>query len=118
MQDALFQITSRLREIIFPVNPHQYLPPYPEMPPPMFRPRHDPASPGYPSPVGFSRGGDHGSMPTQPPEPWHTYSHGMDRLGPGYLERVPYPYGSERPGHAPLSDRQPSPGRWSSQVGA
>ncbi|KAE9468053.1 hypothetical protein C3L33_00038, partial [Rhododendron williamsianum] len=52
VQDALFRITSRLRQTIFAVKPHhpgvsgsQYLPPYSEMPPPMFRSRHDPGSP-------------------------------------------------------------------------
>ncbi|KAA8540169.1 hypothetical protein F0562_024267 [Nyssa sinensis] len=124
VQDALYQITSRLRETIFPMKPHHssvsgspYMSPYLEMPPPLFRPRHDPASPGhYPSPIGPPHGVDRVAMPAQPFDSHPAFSHGMDRLGPTYLDRVPYPYGIERPGHGPSFDRQSSPRRWTSQA--
>ncbi|CAK7323730.1 unnamed protein product [Dovyalis caffra] len=104
VQDALFQITSRLRDVIFPMKPPfsspaplPYPPPsFPEMHPPQFRPRPTPASPGpYPSPVGPFQGMDR-SANHQPP-----FSYGMDRGGPPNLDRGPYPYGGERPGHGP-----------------
>ncbi|KAL6996116.1 hypothetical protein U1Q18_006255 [Sarracenia purpurea var. burkii] len=113
VNEALFQITSRLRETIFPAKPFlsnasdsPYLSPYPEMPPPMFRPRHDPASPGnYPSPARFPRGVDHVAFPAQPLDPL-PQSHGMDHVGPTYFDCAHYPYGSERPGHGPSSPRR------------
>lgn len=95
VQDALFQITGRLRESMFPVRsyyPNSYMGPYPDMPPPSFRPRHDPAS----SPVG----------PFEPPP----FLHGVDHLRPPYS----HPYGNERPGYGPITP----PGRWTSQSGS
>lgn len=123
VQDALFQITSRLRQTIFPVKPYlpgasgsPYLPPYSEMPPPMFRSRHDPGSPGhYPSPGMLPRGVDRVPFPPQSLDP-HPFLHGMDHVGPTYFDRIPYPYGSERPGHGPSYDGQPSPREWAYQV--
>ncbi|XAR74048.1 hypothetical protein NMG60_11008210 [Bertholletia excelsa] len=126
VQDALFQITSRLRETIFPAKPHfptasgpQFLPPYSEMPPgppPLFRPRHDPTSPGhYPSPVGLPRGADRAAIPIQSHDP-QPFSHGMDHVGPTYFDHIPYPYKSERPGHGPPFDGQSSPTGWISQT--
>lgn len=119
VQDALFQITGRLRETIFPIKPHvssvsgsPYLSPYPEMPPPSFRPRHDPAS----SPVGLPRNADRVAVPGPPFEPPLSFSHGMDRHRPTYQDRVTYPYGNERLGHGPSFNRQSSPGRWTSQA--
>ncbi|KAJ0075074.1 hypothetical protein Patl1_34922 [Pistacia atlantica] len=119
VQDALFHITSRLRETIFPMKPHfpnngpPYLPPFPEMPPPPFRPRHNPASPGsYPSPVGPFHGIDR----SQPIDRQPAFSHGMDHMGPPNFDRVPYPYGGERPGHGHIFDRPPSPRSWGPQV--
>ncbi|PSS07244.1 KH domain-containing protein [Actinidia chinensis var. chinensis] len=125
VRDALFQITSRLRETIFPVKHYLpsasgslYLSPYPEMPPPMVRPRHDPASPGhYPSPAGRPLSFDHVAIPAQPLDP-QPYPHGMDHVGPTYFDRVPYPYGGERPGHGPPFDWQSSPRGWMSQAAA
>ncbi|XP_028112840.1 KH domain-containing protein HEN4-like isoform X3 [Camellia sinensis] len=127
VQDALFQITSRLRETIFPFRPHppnasgsSYLPSYPDMMPPPFRPRHDPASPGpYPSPVGLPRGVDRDrvAIPSQHHDP-QPFSHSRDHVGPTYFDRAPYHYGSERPGHGPLFDRQSPPRGWIPQVGA
>lgn len=127
VQDALFQITSRLRETIFPFRPHppnasgsSYLPPYPDMMPPPFRPRHDPASPGpYPSPVGLPRGVDRDlvAIPSQHHDP-QPFSHSRDHVGPTYFDRAPYHYGSERPGHGPLFDRQSPPRGWIPQAGA
>ncbi|KAJ9537566.1 hypothetical protein OSB04_030299 [Centaurea solstitialis] len=112
VQDALFQITGRLRETMFPVKYFSnaggpnYMAPYPEMPPPSFRPRHDPASsPGYPSP-GQGPPFDH-------PPP---FFHGVDHPRPPYFERNSYPYGNEQAGYG---HRQPPPGRWTGpgQVG-
>ncbi|XP_031254507.1 KH domain-containing protein HEN4-like isoform X2 [Pistacia vera] len=121
VQDALFHITSRLRETIFPMKPHfpnngpPYLPPFPEMPPPPFRPRHNPASPGsYPSPVGPFHGIDR----SQPIDRQPSFSHGMDHMGPPNFDRVPYPYGGERPGHGHIFDRPPSPRSWGPQAGS
>ncbi|KAK6263911.1 hypothetical protein SCA6_019345 [Theobroma cacao] len=124
VQDALFHITGRLRESIFPmkppfpgINPPPYLPPFPEMPPPSFRPRHNPASPGpYPSPGGSFHGIDRSVVPSQPLDHQPSYSHGMDHVGPSNLDRVPYPYGGERPGHGPMFDRPSSPGSWTPQA--
>lgn len=87
VQDALFQITGRLRETVFPVKPYfsnGYMGPYPEMPPPSFRPRHDPASP----PVGHF----------EPPPPF------LHDIRPNYS----YPYGNDRPGYGPPINRQSS----------
>lgn len=98
VQDALFQITGRLRETFYPVKPYHSNvmgAPHMEMPPPSFKPRHDPAS----SPVG----------PFEPPPP---FLHGVDHhhhhhhhLRPNY----PYSYGNERQGYG---------GRWNSEVGS
>ncbi|KAK2651846.1 hypothetical protein Ddye_011702 [Dipteronia dyeriana] len=120
VQDALFHITSRLRETIFPMKPPfpnnvpPYMPPFPEMPPPPFRPRHNPASPGsYPSPVAPFHNIDR--VPSQPLDHQPAFSHGMDRMGPN-LDRVPHPYDSERHGHGPMYDRPPSPRSWTPQA--
>ncbi|KAF3634384.1 RNA-binding KH domain-containing protein, putative isoform 3 [Capsicum annuum] len=92
VQDALFQITCRLRDAMFPLKPHvsniapPHFPPYAEIPSPSFRPRHDPASPSYHSPVGYPH------------------------------DRAPHFYGYERQGHVPFFDRPPSPGRWGPQA--
>lgn len=83
----MFQITGRLRETFFPMKPYfsnGYMSPYPEMPPPSFRPRHDPAY----SPVG----------PFEPPP----FMHGGDHFHPGYSHH----YGNERPGYGPPFSRQ------------
>lgn len=65
VQDALFQITSRLREAMFPGRfpfqgmggpPPPFMGPYPEPPPP-FGPRQYPGSPDrYHSPVASFHG--------------------------------------------------------------
>ena len=124
VQDALFHITSRLRETIIPTKPPHpnfdappYLSPYSEMPPPMFRPRHNPASPGpCPSPVGPPQGIERSAVPSQPLDHQHAYLHGMDHNVPSQMDRVPYPYGSERPGGRTF-DRPSSPRMWNAQVG-
>lgn len=105
VQGALFHITGRLRETIIPIKPHHpnfdgppYMSPYSDMPPPMFRLRHHPGSPGpSPAPVG------------QPHEYSHGFSHGMDHDGP-------YPYGSDRSGPGREYDRSSSPRMWNHQV--
>ncbi|KVH92905.1 K Homology domain-containing protein [Cynara cardunculus var. scolymus] len=121
VQDALFQITGRLRETMFPmkyfsnVNGPAYMAPYPEMPPPSFRPRHDPASsPGYPSPIGHSHNPDRVAGQGPPFDPTPLYFHG-DHPRPTYFDRNSYPYGNERAGYG---HRQPPPGRWTSQSGS
>ncbi|KAJ7952054.1 KH domain-containing protein [Quillaja saponaria] len=92
VQDALFHITSRLRETIFPMKPLHpnfsvpHLSPFPEMPSPFFRTRHHPASPGhYPSQVGHPHGIDrsaiHSQLDHQP-----AVSPGMNR-GPPNVDR-------------------------------
>ncbi|CAA7044392.1 unnamed protein product [Microthlaspi erraticum] len=82
VQDALFQITSRLREAMFPGRfpfqgmggppPPPFMGPYPEPPPP-FGPRQYPASPDrYHSPLGsFHERHGHGHGPgfDRPPSP-------------------------------------------------
>ncbi|KAD6794816.1 hypothetical protein E3N88_05712 [Mikania micrantha] len=100
VQDALFQITGRLRETFFPVQPYfsnGYMGPYPEMPPPSFRPRYDPAY----SPVG----------PFEPPP----FLHGGDNFHPNYANT----FGNERPGYGPPFNRQSEPGsnRYAGEVG-
>ncbi|XP_039034509.1 KH domain-containing protein HEN4-like [Hibiscus syriacus] len=120
VQDALFHITGRLRESIFPmkppfpgVNPPLYLPPFPEMPPPLFRPRHNHASPcPYPSHCGPFHGMDASAGPPQPLEHQPPFTHGMDHLGPSNLDRAPYPYGGDIHGHGPMFYRPSSPGSW------
>ncbi|KAK6911132.1 K Homology domain, type 1 [Dillenia turbinata] len=122
VQDALFHITSRLRETIFPakppppnVNGPPYLHPFPEMPPPMFRPRHDPSSPShYPSPVGHPHSIDR--ITGQPVDNQPPFSHGIDRFGPSNSNRGPYPYSSDRPVNGPYYDNPSSPRMWSSQA--
>ncbi|XP_016509652.2 RNA-binding KH domain-containing protein RCF3 isoform X1 [Nicotiana tabacum] len=92
VQDALFQITCRLRDTMFPMKPHisniapSHFPSYSEIPSPSFRPRHDPASPSYRSPAGYPH------------------------------DRAPHFHGYERQGHVPFFDRPPSPGRWGPQA--
>ncbi|XVE89263.1 hypothetical protein DITRI_Ditri19aG0189000 [Diplodiscus trichospermus] len=124
VQDALFHITGRLRESMFPIkppfpgiNPPPYLPPFQEMPPPPFRPRHNPASPGpYPSPGGPFHGIVPSVVPSQPLDHQPTFSHGMDHFGPANIDRGPYPFGGDRHGHGPMFDRPSSPGSWTTQA--
>lgn len=127
VQDALFRITSRIRETIFPLKPSisnvngpPYMSSFPEIPPPMFRPRHDPASPGhYSSPVGVPHGIDRSAVPGHPLDHQSSFSHGVDRIGPSNLDRAPYSYGGDRPGHGPPFDRpSSSPRMWTPQVDA
>ncbi|KAK1416966.1 hypothetical protein QVD17_26086 [Tagetes erecta] len=99
VQDVLFQITGRLRETFFPVKPYYsngYMGPYPDMPPPSFRPRHDPAY----SSVG----------PFEPPPFLH---------GEHFHPNFSHPYGNERPGYGPPFNRQSEPGsnRYVGEVG-
>ncbi|KAJ4962453.1 hypothetical protein NE237_022392 [Protea cynaroides] len=123
VQDALFYITSRLRETIFPIKPPlpsvgaAYFSAGMETPPPMFRSRHDPSSPGhYPSTLGLSHALDRPTVSSQPIDRQPTLSHGMDHSGIVNLDRIPYPYGSERSGHGPSFDRSSSPRSWPSQL--
>lgn len=118
VQDALFQITGRLRETMFPmkyfsnVNGPTYMAPYPEMPPPSFRPRHDPASS---PPVGHSHNPDRVAGQGPPFDPPPPYFHGVDHPRQTYFDRNSYPYGNERAGYG---HRQPPPGRWTCQSGS
>ncbi|KAM7254060.1 hypothetical protein ACFE04_031742 [Oxalis oulophora] len=115
VQDALFKITSRLRETFFPPRsppvpgyaapPPPYMPPYPDMPPHQFRPRHNPTSPGSypPTPVG-SFHHDRPALPPQPHDHMPPYSH----VGPPNIDRGPYHYGSDwPPGQGPPFETSP-----------
>ncbi|KAF5749362.1 KH domain-containing protein [Tripterygium wilfordii] len=120
VQDALFHITGRLRETIFSIRPSfssssvpPYSSPFPDMPPPNFRPKHNPPSPNaYPSAVGPFHGFDHPARPPQPFDHHPSISH-ADHINPLNLDRGPHPYGSERPIHAPTFEN--SPRSWTSQ---
>ena len=102
VQDALFHITSRIRETIFPQKPYasagitQYLSAAPDIP--MLRSRNEPT-------IGLSHGLD--TIGRQPP-----LSHGVDHL---VADRVPFSYGSETAGHRPF-DHSPSPRYWGPQA--
>ncbi|KAI3962775.1 hypothetical protein MKW98_029934 [Papaver atlanticum] len=121
VQDALFQITGRLREAYFPTKlpyPNVGAPPYmpgPLDPPvPMFRPRHEPPSPGHYPHIGYPNSLEHPAGPAQhmdhPPVPMH----GMDHPGVPNLDHGPYPHSSERPAYGPTFDT-PSPRSWAQQ---
>ncbi|KAG5016422.1 hypothetical protein JHK85_022558 [Glycine max] len=103
VQDALFHITNRIRETIFPIRtppnfsapPH--FPPFPEMPPPLFRPRNHLMSSGHPPPPQVGHPHDHSTVPPMPVDhQQHAFVHGMGR-GPPNMDRVPYPRGYEGP---------------------
>ncbi|XP_077216697.1 RNA-binding KH domain-containing protein [Tasmannia lanceolata] len=124
VQDALFHITSRLRETVFPMKPHPnvgagaYSSMPPEIPSPLFRSRHDPTSPRrFPPSIGLSHGMDHSTglphtMDHHQPAPPHS----MDRFGLANGDRVHYSYSNERSGHGPSFDRPPSPRSWAPQT--
>ncbi|CAI0410363.1 unnamed protein product [Linum tenue] len=106
VQDALYHITGRLRDIIFPPvkssfsnsgGPPPYQSQFSDMPPPQFRPRPHPASTGpYPSPAaGPYHGTDHPAVP------------------PHHQDHHSFPYGDERPGHGPPFEI--SPRSWNNQ---
>ncbi|KAF1865821.1 hypothetical protein Lal_00021822 [Lupinus albus] len=115
VQDALFHITSRIRETVFPVMalppnfsgppPPHLPPPFPEMPPPhLFRPGNHLLSSGHPPPpppppyIGPPRGIDHSGVPSLPADHHHqhSFSHGMGHgPPPRSMDRVPYPRGYE-----------------------
>ncbi|XP_026454250.1 KH domain-containing protein HEN4-like isoform X2 [Papaver somniferum] len=122
VQDALFQITSRLREAYFPTKlpyPNVGAPPYMpgplEPPVPMFRPRHEPPSPGHYPHIGYPNSLEHPAGPAQhmdhPPVPMH----GMDHPGGPNLDHGPYSYSNERPAYGPTFDT-PSPRSWAQPV--
>ncbi|TYJ49602.1 hypothetical protein E1A91_A01G145400v1 [Gossypium mustelinum] len=125
VQDALFHITGRLRESILPmkppfpgINPPPYLALYPEMPPPLFRPRHNHAPPcPYPSPSGPFNGIDPFVGPPQQLDHQPPFLHGMDHMGPHNVGRGPYSYGGDRHGHGPMFDGPSSLGSWTPQAG-
>ncbi|XP_068642545.1 KH domain-containing protein HEN4 [Aristolochia californica] len=110
VQDALFHITSRLRESILPIRPNvgggQYMSVGPETPPFLFRARHEPTSPRHLPP---SMGHPHGPrlMDRQP-----SLSRGMDHVGLANVDRGPHSFSSERPGPGPTYDRPSSPRSW------
>ncbi|KAK7255063.1 hypothetical protein RIF29_28465 [Crotalaria pallida] len=133
VQEALFHITSRIRETIFPVMapppnfsgppPPHLPPPFPEMPPPLFRPGnhlmpsgHPPPPPPPPPPlpppphVGPPHGIDHPGVPPLPVDHHqHAFSHGTGH-GPPSMDRVPYPRGYEDP-NSPRSWNPPAHNR-------
>ncbi|KAG7013935.1 KH domain-containing protein HEN4 [Cucurbita argyrosperma subsp. argyrosperma] len=120
VQDALFHITNRLRDTLFPMRPHvpnfnapSYLSPHPETPP-VFRPGNNAHSPGYyPSQAGAQRLPFH----SHPLDHQPAYSHGMSFSG-NNMDGVPYPHGIDRPGPGPGpgSIERPSPRSWTSQA--
>ncbi|KAI3986387.1 hypothetical protein MKX01_002232 [Papaver californicum] len=122
VQDALFHITSRLRETYFPtklpyptIGPAPYMPGPVEPPVPMFRARHEPPSPGHYPHVGFPNNLEHLAGPAQhmdhPPVPMH----GMDHPGVPNLDHGPYSYSNERPAYG-LTFDTPSPRPWAQPI--
>ena len=90
-------------------NAPSYLSPHPETPP-VFRPGNNAHSPGYyPSQAGAQRLPFH----SHPLDHQPAYSHGMSFSG-NNVDGVPYPHGIDRPG--PGSIERPSPRSWTSQV--
>lgn len=76
----------------FIAPPH--VPPFPETPPPLHRPRNHMMPSGHPPPPP-PHGIDHPAGPAMPVDHHqHAYSHGMGR-GPPNMDRVPYPHGYE-----------------------
>lgn len=114
-EDALFHITSRIREYMLSLKHHHssfggppYKPPFSDIPPPHMRPRHNPHSPGAyppPPPVSIPHGVD-GPIPPRP----------LD-----HQPQFPHPpggnYGGDMAGYGPPPfDRQPSPRMWGPPV--
>ncbi|KAI4331151.1 hypothetical protein MLD38_029366 [Melastoma candidum] len=127
VEEALFRITGRIRQIILPIRPPHsgfgsppYFPPFNDMPPPFPRPRHNPHSPGhYPSPGAIPHDINrplpppHNSFDYQP-----SFPHGFDPALPP-REQNYHPYDGERPGFGPPPphpfDIPPSPRMWTPQ---
>jgi poly(rC)-binding protein 2/3/4 len=118
IQDALLQITGRIRDVIIPPKPHPSggMPPYPpagntsHQPAP---PHHSGGMPPYPMhpfrphpPMGPFDMVDH--RPPGPPGP--PPSHQMEHMGAG-----PYSYGGEQGGPRPYVE-QPSQRTWGPEV--
>ncbi|XP_038898275.1 KH domain-containing protein HEN4 [Benincasa hispida] len=120
VQDALFHITNRLRDTLFPMRPHvpnfnnpSYLSPLPGTPPPLFRPGNNAHSPGcYPSQAGALHGMERLPFHSHPLDHQPPYSHNIS-FGGNNMDGVPYPHGIERPG--PGSFERP-PRSWTPQV--
>lgn len=102
VQDALFHITSRIRETIFLQKPHAsgaanpYMSASPDVP--LLRSRNEPT-------LGLSHGLDSIGRESSAP-------HTVDRLG---VDRVPFTYGSDAAGHRSF-DHSPSPRSWGPQA--
>ncbi|XXG51491.1 hypothetical protein AAC387_Pa03g0042 [Persea americana] len=114
VQDALFHITSRLREIILPTRPHSSVVTgtAPEIPPVMFRQRHEPISPSpghYSSSVGLSHGLDRSASFPRTIDQQPVPSQSMDRLGLVNADLVSHPYRGEVTRHVHAFDRPSSP---------
>ncbi|KAK1316270.1 KH domain-containing protein [Acorus calamus] len=107
VQDALFQITSRIRDIIFPLRPHSnhYMPAGAEVPHALFRSRNEPRSPGHYSAVGLGHALDRQSSLSHGPPP-HILDH--------HYDRNPFSYGSDFPARPPFDHPSP-PGPWGPQ---
>ncbi|XP_058777931.1 KH domain-containing protein HEN4-like isoform X4 [Vicia villosa] len=94
-------------------SPNFSVPPFPETPPPLHRPRNHMMPSGHPPPpphVGLPHGIDHPAGPAMPVDHHqHAYSHGMGR-GPPNMDRVPYPHGYEGP-NSPRSWNPQAPSR-------
>ncbi|KAL2932895.1 RNA-binding KH domain-containing protein RCF3 [Bienertia sinuspersici] len=121
VQDALFQITCRLREALFPPKQHHshvssspYFSSYQELPSPSFRSRHDQSSPGhYHSPVGLSHAYDNRAAGQG--QAHTSYSHDVDRNDGANGERDHHLYGDERT-HGLSYERPSSPKVWHPQA--
>ncbi|KAH9624538.1 hypothetical protein KSS87_017748 [Heliosperma pusillum] len=111
VQDALFQITSRIREILFP--PRQQL--FQELPSPSVHPRHDQFSPGhYHSPVGLNQGYESFRQGPTHPSP---LSQSIERIGGANSEQDRYHYSGDRAPLPPyVPERPPSPNSWYPQA--
>uniref|UniRef100_A0A803M9S3 K Homology domain-containing protein n=1 Tax=Chenopodium quinoa TaxID=63459 RepID=A0A803M9S3_CHEQI len=125
VQDALFQITSRLRDVLFPPKHHlshvsssPYFTTYQELPSPSFRPRHDQASPGhYHSPAGLSHAYDNRSAGLGLAH--SSFPHDMDRVdGPSgeHDHHGHHQYGSDRASYGLSYERPASPKVWHPQA--
>ncbi|XP_021720323.1 KH domain-containing protein HEN4-like [Chenopodium quinoa] len=122
VQDALFQITSRLRDVLFPPKQHlshvsssPYFTTYQELPSPSFRPRHDQASPGhYHSPVGLPHAYDNRSAGQG--QAHSSFPHEMDRVDGPSGEHDHHQYGSDRASYGLSFEKPASPKVWHPQA--
>ncbi|XP_072953582.1 KH domain-containing protein HEN4-like [Typha angustifolia] len=118
VQDALLQITSRIRETIFPVRPYtsvgmtHYSPGAPDFPPNVPRSRQEPTTPGrYPS-IGLSLGAEPSFALSDTIDRQPALSRVVDHLR---VDQPPFSYACQNTGPRPSIDR-PSPRSWAPEV--